>query len=138
MKYHHFSDFRVNLKPGDRLWASGFAVSKTSTKIIRNLPPTYVEIICSSGDSEAEAIFRQQGFGANFAAPVIDGQVVHEGHFSPSCINFCQSEADALAEYRQEVRAAYAQVRAKAAELNDLADRIREIKTNPDYSTDSL
>lgn len=133
MKYHYSRDFRASLEPGKRLWASGFAVSKASTKIIRNLPPTYVEIICSS-DPMNDAILRQQGFGANFAAPVINGQVVPSRYFSPSYVNFCQSEADALAEYRQDVSAAYAQVRAKAAELDGLAGRIGKIKIETDFA----
>lgn len=70
MVYVYEADM-AGLIPGKRVWAAGFGVSRSATRITMDLRPCLCELCCWH-DEHAEASLRPKGRPARVVVPVLD------------------------------------------------------------------
>lgn len=61
--------------PGTRVWAAGFAVSRSGTRVVLDLRPCQCEL-CAWHDEHAEASLRAKGRPARVVVPVLDNNTL--------------------------------------------------------------
>ena len=110
--------------PGTRLWASGFRVSSSAARIIRNMPPTIVEFTCGEREPDKEKEMRKRVAASDAIAPVIDGEVKLKQTTSFNNLQFFTDKADAKAHYRDCVKCAMENVNEAITLLDCMKSRI--------------
>lgn len=122
-------------KPGTRLWASGFHLSSPPSRIIRNMPPTLVELTCGARTPESEKEARKRVACADAIAPVIDGEPALKRTTSFNDVAFFTDKADAKAYYHDCVSLAAKHINKVIGELNSMKDRVDRICDNGSKKT---
>lgn len=124
MKFQFTHQFWEAMKPGQRVWAAAFKISSTARKVVKDMPPTLVEITCGSVESR-EADMRQAGKRADRVTPIgKNGRPDFSRSVDSWEVHFCETREDAVLAYADDLDMALLAIKASNSVTTELARRI--------------